>query len=117
MPFLSDQKNWRATRSPPTPLLSESSDQYFETAILFSIVERPNNYTFGDIMTLPQPLRKSCLSYKICPLFTHSICYWEVCTYFLEEGVELSVDRTFHRDDYPWEGSFPEANFSGEILN
>ena len=42
--------------SPPMPFFSKLSDQNFELAILFSIVEKPNNYVFGDVIALPQPL-------------------------------------------------------------
>ena len=49
MPFLSDQKNWRAPRPPPTLIFfPKSTDQNFEIAILFRIVENHNNYVFGD---------------------------------------------------------------------
>ena len=49
MPFLSDQKNWRAPRPPPTLIiLPKSTDQNSEIAISFSVVEKPYNYVFGD---------------------------------------------------------------------
>ena len=48
MPFLSDQKNWRASRPPPTLIFfPKSTDQNFEIAILFNIVENHNNYVLG----------------------------------------------------------------------
>jgi hypothetical protein len=37
---------------------SKSSDQNFEIAILFSIVERTNNYAFGDTMIPHNPRGK-----------------------------------------------------------
>jgi len=50
--FFSEQKEWRTTDSPPTPIFSPKFyDQKFEIAILFSIVERANNYVFRDKMT------------------------------------------------------------------
>ena len=65
------------------PFFLKSSDQNFEIAILFIIVEKPNNYAFAYKITPPPtaPGGKS-LSYRICPLFTHSICYWEVWLHF-----------------------------------
>ena len=49
VPFLSDQNNWRALWSPPTLILCpKSTDQNFEIAISFNIVENHNNYVFGD---------------------------------------------------------------------
>ena len=49
MPFLSEQKNWRAPRPPSHAHFSpKSPDQNSEIAILFTIVEKPNNYVFGD---------------------------------------------------------------------
>jgi len=50
--FICDQKYWRATSLPPTPLFPQrTSDQNFEISIWFSIVERPSNYAFGDDIT------------------------------------------------------------------
>ena len=47
--FLSDHKNWRAPRPPPALIFfPKSTDQNFEIAILFRIVENHNNYVFGD---------------------------------------------------------------------
>ena len=47
--FLSDHENWRAPRPPPTLIFYQSHPiQNFEIAILFNIVEKPNNYVFGD---------------------------------------------------------------------
>ena len=49
MPFLSDQKNRRAPRPPPTLIIfPKSTDQNYEIAILFSVFEKPYNYVFGD---------------------------------------------------------------------
>ena len=112
--LLIDQKNWWATGPLPHLCFSKSSSQNFEIAILFSIVEMPNNYAFGDIITPPPPTASGerPLSYKIYPLFTYSICYWEVYINFLDGGgVEFSTGGIFHGD-----GSFQGVNFSGEIL-
>ena len=55
-------------------------DQNFKIVILFIMVERPSNYAFGsDLNPPPTVLRKI---YKICPLFTYSICYWDACIHF-----------------------------------
>ena len=57
MPFLSDQKNWRAPRPPPTLIFSpKSTDQHFEIAISFRTVENHNNYVFGNDLLPPQSL-------------------------------------------------------------
>jgi len=78
VPFLSDQKIGRQGTLPILPplFLPKSSDQNFEVPILLIIVERPNYHALGYNMTPPPiaPGERS-LSYKICPLFTHSICY------------------------------------------
>ena len=55
VPFLSDQKNWRAPRPPSTLIiLPKSTDQNSEIAILFSVVEKPYNYVFGDDLQPPE---------------------------------------------------------------
>ena len=47
--FLSDQKNRRAPRPPPMLIIfPKSPDQNSEIAILFTIVEKSNNYVFRD---------------------------------------------------------------------
>ena len=54
VPFLNDPKYWRAPRPPATLIIfPKSPDQNSEIAILFSIVEKPYNYVFGDDL-LPQ---------------------------------------------------------------
>ena len=53
MPFLSDQKNWRAPRPPPTLIFANCDRSKFEIVILFKIVENYNNYVFEDDL-LPQ---------------------------------------------------------------
>ena len=56
VPFLSDKKNWRATRPPPTPLFPKIIWSFwiffwnFQIDFFLSIIERPNNY-FRDKMT------------------------------------------------------------------
>ena len=57
MPFLSDQKNWRAPRPPPTLIIfPKSTDQNSEIAILFNVVKKPYNYVFGDdLLPLQSP--------------------------------------------------------------
>ena len=50
VPFLSDQKNWRAPRPPPTLIIfPKSADQNTEIAILFSVVEKPYNWGLGAL--------------------------------------------------------------------
>ena len=42
-------KNWRAPRPPPTLIFFQKSpDQNSKIAILFTIVEKPNDYVFMD---------------------------------------------------------------------
>ena len=62
----------------------KSSDQNFEIGVLFKIVESPNSHASGDTMT-PTPPGERSLSYKISPLLTHSICYWEYTYIFRVE--------------------------------
>ena len=58
VPFLSDQKNWRAHRPPPTIIIfTKSPDQNSEIAILFKVVKKRYNYVFGDDL-LPQSPRR-----------------------------------------------------------
>ena len=55
------------------------------------------------------------LSYRICPLFMSSICYWEVCKHFSGGGGFSS--RGLPRGEFfIGEGSFQGVNFSGEVL-
>ena len=78
MPFLSDKKNWRAPRSPPTLIFfPKSTNQNFKTAILFSLVENHNNYVFGMTYS-PKVPGGGAASYKIWPVFKYSNGYWEV---------------------------------------
>ena len=59
--FLSDQKNWRAPRPPPTLIFSpKSTDQNFEIAILFRIVKNHNNYVFGNDLLPHSPWGRGC---------------------------------------------------------
>ena len=58
--------------SPPTLIFSlNSPDRNSEIAILFNIVEKPNDYVFWDDL-LPRSGVKS------RPVFTYSNGYWEV---------------------------------------
>ena len=52
------------------------------------------------------------LSYKIRPLLTHSICYWQVCIYFLvgRGGGELSCWGVCHGGIFHGEGGFHGVN-------
>ena len=58
--FLSDQKDWRAT----SHLFPNLSNQNFEIAILFNIVQRFDIYGFGDNMTLNSPCGNDCMLYR-----------------------------------------------------
>ena len=48
MPFLSDQKIGGQLGPFPRYFFPKSTDQNFYLTILFSIVEKANNYAFGD---------------------------------------------------------------------
>ena len=57
MPFLSDQKNWRAPRPPPTLIiLPMSTDQNSEIAILFSVVENLITMSLGTTYSPTVPM-------------------------------------------------------------
>ena len=81
MPFLSDQKNWRAPRPPPTLIFSpKSTDQNFEIAILFrtkTIITMSLGMTYSP--TVPVG---GAASYKLRPVFTYNNGYWEVYSVF-----------------------------------
>ena len=63
--LLSDQKNWRAPRPPPTLIIfPKSPNQNSEIAILSSVVEKPNNYFFGDDLPPTVPVGGAA-SYKL----------------------------------------------------
>ena len=70
------------------------SDKNFEIAILFILVEKPNNYAFGYNMTLTAQGERSS-SYKIGPLFTNNICNWKVCIHFRVGGGQISFWEFF----------------------
>ena len=109
MPFLSDQKI--GGQLGPLPLLfQKSSDQNFETAILFVIVGRPNNYAFGYNTTPTVPGERS-LSYKTCPLFAHSACYSEIYIQFRVGGTNFLV-AGFSKGEFSMGREFP----GGEIF-
>ena len=61
----------------PRSFFPESTDQNFEIAILFSIVEKHNNYVFGADL-LPHQSQGGAASYKLWPAFTYSNGYLEV---------------------------------------
>ena len=57
MPFLSDQKNWKAPGTPPTLIIfPKLTDQNSVIAILFSIVEKLYNYVFGATYSPTVPM-------------------------------------------------------------
>ena len=97
------RKKWRATWPPPMPL-------FWSDHFLVEIVERPNNYPFGDIMT-PIARGERSLSYKICLLFTYSIFIDKYAYILCGGGGEFSARGIFHRDIFPWGGKFPGGKF------
>jgi len=61
MPYLSDQKNWRAPRPPPTLIFTQKlPGQNSEIAILFTIIEKPNNYVFRYDLLPRSPCGRGC---------------------------------------------------------
>ena len=81
--FLKDQKNWKATRPPPTLIFSpKSPDQNFEIAILFSTVENIINM-FSRMTYYPKVPGGRAESYELYPMFTYGIGYWKVYRRFL----------------------------------
>ena len=82
VPFLSDQKKWRATRPPPTLIFfPKSPDQNFEIAILFSMVENMIKMSFRMTWS-PKVPRGRAESYELYSMLTYSIGYWEVYRLF-----------------------------------
>ena len=71
-------------------------DRNIKRSILFSLFDRSSNCVFGD---LPTVLRTRSLSWAICLLFTHSICYWERYA---------SLIFTFQEDEGHWGDPFRE---------
>ena len=112
MLFLSDQRDWRATMSPPPPMFSKIIRSKFWDTILFIIFKRPSNYVLGyNINTHPTSPGEMSLSYKICPLFTHSIFYWELCIDF-GWGVGTNfLLGVFPQRDFLRGGKFPGDEF------
>ena len=95
---------------PTLPFPPKSPDQNFDITILFTIVETFSSHAFGDKNPPPHcPWRRS-LSYKICQLFKHVICYWEISIYFLGAGGGNFSLEVFYTSIF-W-----GVSFSGEIL-
>ena len=118
VPFSSDQKDWRATRPPPRPFSPKSSNSNFDITILFIIIEKPNNYAFGYNMNPPLTYREeSFLCYKIFPLFTHSICYWEVWIRFRMGGGGIFCWEFFHGKIFHGQRSFQWVKLSGKFIH
>ena len=108
-------KNWMAPRSPPTLIFSPKSlDQNSEIAILFTVVEKPNNYVFKDDL-LPNSLRGRGYKLQLWPVFTYSNGYWEVHRRF--QGDFLFGERRSWGGFFPWR-IFPWRNLSwGKIIS
>jgi hypothetical protein len=65
VPFLIVKTDWRATNLPPTPTISpNTSNQNFEIAILFNVVEKSGNEVFEDD---PPSYSSQGKSFKLCP--------------------------------------------------
>ena len=95
MPFLSDQKNLRAPRPPPTLVIfPKSAYEKSEIAILFNIVEKPYNYVFGDDLLPHSPRGKG---YKLRTLISAFI------------SGDILVGGGVEKRGI-WRGSFPSRN-------
>ena len=122
--LFNDQNNWRAPRPPPRLIMfPKSTNQNSEIAILFSVVEKPYNYVFGDGLhpySSPSPWEGLQVK-KLWPVLTYSNAYWEVYRGFQGDflvgggGVDKRgicwgkfVKRKFHRGichggrKFPW---------------
>ena len=65
MPFLIVESDWKATNTPSTPsIFPNTSNQNFEIAILFNVVESSINYVFEDEKP-PKSLRARVVSYAL----------------------------------------------------
>ena len=77
MNFLNDQKIGGQLCPLPRSFFPKSTDQIFEIAILFSIVDNLNKYVFGMTYS-PKTPRGGAASYKLWPVFIYSNGYCEV---------------------------------------
>jgi hypothetical protein len=67
VPFLKVESDWRTTNLPLTFTISpNTSNQNFETSILFKVVESSENYVFKDDKP-PTPLKARFVSYALGP--------------------------------------------------
>ena len=83
MPFLSDQKDWRATGPIPCPFFPKKlSDQHLDIAFLFSIVERSDNYVFWREMNSLCPWGRP-VSYEIPIVYLYNMLSKSIETFFL----------------------------------
>ena len=101
------------------PFSTKKSDRNFEIALLFIIVERPNNYVVG-CNTTPPPTDagKRSLSYKMCSLLMHSIYHWDACIHFRVRGVgPIFCFGFFDGRIFHGEGSFQGVNLWEEITH
>ena len=65
MPHLIFESYWKATNTPSTPTIyPDTSNQNFEKAILFNVVERSENYIFDDYNP-PTALRVRDVNYAL----------------------------------------------------
>jgi len=85
---------------PHASFCSKSSGQNFEIAILFSIVERPKNYAFGDIMIFLQSLGKIFKLQNLPIIYVWYLLLGSMHVLFGERG-GLAAFRSFHRDNFP----------------
>ena len=97
VPFFSDQKNWRVTRLIPNPpftsLFCKIARSKFRDVHFVHHKLKAKQLCIQIYNDLPPSIacRERSLSYKVCPLFTYGICYWEVCIHFSDRRDFLLV--------------------------
>jgi len=72
LPFLNNEKYRKAASTLPCQFFSKYSDQNYYIVVLFTKVEKSNNYVFEDDLTPHSPQEKG---WKLCLVFLYSISY------------------------------------------
>ena len=108
--FLSDQKNLRVPRPPPTLIIfPKSTDQNSEIAILFSVVEKPYNYVFWDDLLPPTQSPWEGLQVTNFDKCLHIVMVVGKCTYVFR-GI-FWLGGGVKKRGICW-GNFPSRNLS-----
>ena len=111
MPFLSDQENWRAT----SPFLQHffliSSDQNFEMAVFFSIIERPNNYVYRDKIA-PHISWGTVFKLLNLPVVLFAIGKHAYIFHEGREGRIFCLEDILHGENFTWREEFIGDEYS-----